>query len=141
MYALEDRAMKISRTMRNWFTGTALGLALLPAVAMIPPSASAQPNRCSTPLGGATAAVIGCSCNWGSSPTLTAGGATAYCRNAVGMDVPVGFWTYTDVDIFFPDGPTDMNMYVCQSQTNRSPDECAVYLTQPSYSGNGVAHY
>jgi hypothetical protein len=65
----------------------------------------------------------------------------AYCRNVVGMQMPVGFWTYTDVDVFLPQGVGDINMYVCRSQTNRSPDECAVYLTQPSYAGNGVAHY
>ena len=134
--------MKTNRAMRNCITGAVAGILLPPAVAIISPSASAQPNRCPDPSGSSTAAVIGCSCNWGSGPTLTAGGATAYCRNVVGMDMPVGFWTYTDVDIYPPtQGPTDFNMYVCQSQTNRSPDECAVYLTQPSYPGNGVAHY
>lgn len=133
--------MKTARTTRSYLTATAAVLALLPATPVTSPSASAQPNRCPPPSGPSTTAVIGCSCNWGSDPTRTAGGATAYCRNVVGYQVPVGFWTYQDVDILLPSGPIDMNMYVCQSQTNRSPDECAVYLTQPSYPGNGVAHY
>ena len=130
-------------SIRRLPAGTVLVLGLVFAAASIgSPSATAQTGRCPEPSGSSTAAVIGCSCNWGSGPTRTAGGATAYCRNLVGVQIPVGFWTYTDADIFPPtQGPTDYNMYVCQSQTNRSPDECALYLAQPSYPGNGVAHY
>jgi hypothetical protein len=138
---MENGVVKTKLGMRVLLTGAVVGAAIMPTTAITSPSASAQPGRCPAPSGISTAAVIGCSCNWGSGPTLTAGGATAYCRNVVGTQMPVGFWTYTDVDIFVPQGPGDINMYVCQSQTNRSPDECAVYLTQPSYPGNGIAHY
>lgn len=133
--------MKTPRTTRTYLLPTVGVLALLLASMATCPSPAAQPNRCPAPSGSSTTAVIGCSCNWGSDPAQTAGGASAFCRYVVGVDTPVGFWTYTDVDIFLPPGPIDINMYVCQSQTNRSPDECAVSLSQPSYAGNGVAHY
>lgn len=137
----KEEVVKTSRTAPNYLATIVGVLALLPAAAVLSPSASAQPNRCPAPSGSSTAAVIGCSCNWGSDPTRTAGGANAYCQHVVGVDVPVGFWSYQDTPIFLPPGPLDFNMFVCQSQTNRSPDECAVYLTQPSYAGNGTPHY
>ena len=54
--------------------------------------------------------------------------------------MPVGFWMNRPEDIVVPPGPIDFNMFVCESQTGQSSSECAVYLTQLSYWGNGVPH-
>jgi hypothetical protein len=48
-------------------------------------------------------------------------------------------WFNRPEDIAYPEVPggTNFNVYVCESQTGQSSSECAVYLTQPSYPGNG----
>ena len=55
--------------------------------------------------------------------------------------MPSGIWMNRPEDIVDPPGPTDLNMYVCESQAGQSSTECAAYLTQPSYPGDGVPHY
>ena len=105
-----------------------------------PPTVSAA-SRCPAPSGSSTAAVIGCYCNEGSSDTVTADGTPAYCRHVLEVDMPSGIWMNRPEDIVDPPGPTDLNMYVCESQAGQSITECAAYLTQPSYPGDGVPHY
>ena len=55
--------------------------------------------------------------------------------------MPVGIWMNRDEDIVDPPGPTDFNIYVCESQVGLSTSECAVHLTQPNYPGDGAPHY
>ena len=63
------------------------------------------------------------------------------CRHVLGVDMPVGIWMNRDEDIVDPPGPTDFNIYVCESQVGLSTSECAVHLTQPNYPGDGAPHY
>jgi hypothetical protein len=99
-----------------------------------PPSAT---SWCPAPSGSSTAAVIGCYCHSESSDTVTAEGTPAYCRRV--LTTPITIWSNRPEDISYPEVPggTNFNMYVCESQTGQSSSECAVYLTQPSYPGNG----
>jgi hypothetical protein len=87
------------------------------AAADIRPPAAPASSRCAAPTVSSTAAVIGCSCNWGSGDTVTSDGTPAYCRHVLGVDIPVGFWMTRDEDIFAPTRPGDFNMYVCESHS------------------------
>ena len=120
--------------------GVACELAGQPAPVPTSPPLTAT-SVCPAPSGSSTAAVIGCYCHPLSSDTVTAEGAPAYCRQVLTTELTI--WSNRPADIPFPQVPggTNINMYVCESQTGQSSSECAVYLTQPSYPGNGVPHY